>query len=50
MDRGGLGIAKDLFKGKGLEVDMGAYLTQDYQGMFQGELNPALGVGLNFQF
>ena len=26
---------------------MGAYLTQDYQGMFQGRLDPALGVGLS---
>jgi len=40
---------------------MGAYLTQDYCGMFpacakqgaagrQGDLDPALGVGLSVQF
>ncbi|MBW2147149.1 MAG: hypothetical protein JRI22_09035 [Deltaproteobacteria bacterium] len=50
MERGGLGIAKDLFKGHGLEVDMGAYLTQDYQGMFQGRFDPALGMGLSVRF
>ncbi len=49
-DRGGLGIAKDLFKGEGLELDLGAYLTQDYQGMFRGEFDPALGVGLSVSF
>jgi len=50
MDRGGLGIAKDLFKGKDIEVDMGAYVTQGYREMFQGRLDPALGVGLSVRF
>ena len=30
--RGGLGIAKDLVKRPGLEVDLGAYATQEYEG------------------
>jgi len=50
MDRGGLGIAKDLFEGDGIEVDLGAYVTQDYQEMWQGEFDPALGVGLSVRF
>jgi hypothetical protein len=28
--RGGLGIAKDLYRGRNLEVDLGAYVTQEY--------------------
>lgn len=48
--RGGLGVAKDLYKGKGLEVDLGAYLTQDYSGLFRGRLDPAFGVGLSLSF
>jgi len=49
-DRGGLGIAKDLFAGKGLEVDLGAYLTQGYREIFQGAFDPALGVGVSVRF
>ncbi len=48
--RGGLGIAKDLVKRPGLEVDLGAYVTQDYEGLFQGRLNPQLGIGLSASF
>jgi hypothetical protein len=33
-ERGGLGIAKDLYKEAGLEVDLGAYVTHDYWGLF----------------
>jgi len=50
IERGGLGIAKDLFKAKGLELDLGAYVTQGYREMFQGRLDPALGVGLSVRF
>ena len=46
-DRVGLGIAKDLFEGDGIEVDLGAYVTQGYREMFQREFDPALGVGLS---
>jgi hypothetical protein len=49
-ERGGLGIAKDLYKGKGLEVDLGAYVTQDYSDLFRGRFDPAFGVGLNVSF
>ncbi len=48
--RGGLGIAKDLVKRPGLEVDLGAYATQDYEGLFRGRLEPQLGVGLSVGF
>jgi len=59
--RGGLGIAKDLYKGVGLEVDLGAYVTQDYSDLFpacaafgaagrRGRFDPAFGVGLNVSF
>ncbi len=48
--RGGVGIAKDLVKRPGLEVDLGAYVTQDYEGLFGGRFDPQLGVGLNASF
>ena len=58
--RGGLGIAKDLVparrslgeggKRPGLEVDLGAYVTQEYEGLFQGRLDPQLGVGVSLSF
>jgi hypothetical protein len=48
--RGGLGVAKDLYEGGGLEVDLGAYLTQDYADLFRGEFDPAFGVGLSVRF
>ena len=48
--RGGLGIAKDLIKRPGLEVDLGAYVTQEYEGLFRGRLDPQLGVGLSVSF
>ncbi|MCL6507837.1 MAG: hypothetical protein K6T59_12500 [Bryobacteraceae bacterium] len=46
-ERGGLGIAKALYKGVGLEVDLGAYLTQDYSDLFRGRFDPEFGVGLS---
>jgi hypothetical protein len=60
-ERGGLGVAKDLYKGAGLEVDLGAYVTQDYSDLFpacaafgaagrRGRFDPAFGVGLNVSF
>ena len=48
--RAGLGIAKDIYKKKRLEVDLGAYLTQDYAGLSQGHLAPKIGAGLNIRF
>ena len=48
--RGGLGVAKDLVKRPGLEVDLGAYLTQEYEGLFQERLDPQLGIGLSASF
>ena len=48
--RGGLGVAKDLFKNDITEVDFGAYLTQDYKSMFQGRFAPRVGFGLNVRF
>jgi hypothetical protein len=48
--RGGLGVAKDLFKNNITEVDLGAYLTQDYDSLFQGRFAPRVGVGLNVRF
>ncbi len=48
--RGGVGIAKDLVKRPGLEVDLGAYVTQEYEGLFRGPLDPQLGVGLSVSF
>jgi hypothetical protein len=48
--RGSLGIAKDVYEGIGLEVDLGAYVTQEYEGLLKGKLDPRLGVGLNIRF
>ena len=48
--RGGFGVAKDLVKRPGLEVDLGAYVTQEYEGLFRGEFDPQLGVGLGVSF
>ena len=48
--RGGFGIAKDLVKRPGLEIDLGAYVTQEYEGLLRGELDPRLGVGLSVSF
>ena len=49
-ERGGLGIAKDLYKGDLLEADLGAYVTQDYGDLFEGRFEPRFGVGLNVSF
>jgi hypothetical protein len=48
--RGGLGVAKDLHKGAALEVDLGAYVTQDYTDAFRGRFRPALGLGPHVGF
>ena len=48
--RGGLGVAKDLVKRSGIEVDLGAYVTQEYEGLFRGRFDPRLGVGLSVSF
>lgn len=48
--RGGLGVAKDLVRRPGLEVDLGAYVTQEYRGIFEGRFNPQAGVGLSVTF
>jgi hypothetical protein len=49
-ERGGLGVAKDLYKDSALEVGLGAYLTQDYADLFRGRFDPAFGVGLSVSF
>lgn len=38
------------FHRPGLEVDLVGYLTQEYEGLFHGRLNPQLGVGLSLNF
>ena len=43
-------MAKDLFKNNLTEVDLGAYLTQDYESMFQGQFAPRVGFGVNVRF
>ena len=48
--RGGVGIAKDLYEGDALSIDLGAYVTQDYEGLFQGEIDPKFGMGLSMSF
>jgi hypothetical protein len=48
--RGGLGIARDLYRGAALEFDLGAHVTQDYSDLFRGRFRPALGVGLHVGF
>ena len=45
-ERGGFGIAKDLYKSTALDVDLGAYVTQDYADLFEGHFNPRLSVGI----
>lgn len=49
-ERGGLGIAKDIYENDYLEVDLGGYVIQEYEGLFRGDLTPAVGVGLNVRF
>ena len=49
-ERGGLGVAKDLHKSELLEVDLGGYVTQDYEDLFGGRYAPKFGVGLNVAF
>lgn len=48
--RGGIGIAKDLYESEALSVDLGAYVTQDYEGLFQGDINPRIGMGMSVSF
>ena len=48
--RGGVGIAKDLYESKALSVDRGLYITQEYEGLFQGDLDPKLGMGMSVSF
>ena len=50
QERGGLGVAKDIYENKTLKVDLGAYVTQDYGDLFQGRFGPNTGVGLNVSF
>jgi len=49
-ERGGVGIAKDLYKSELLEVDLGAYVTQEYESLFEGHFAPRAGIGLNVRF
>ena len=48
--RGGLGIAKDVYKTESIEVDLGAYVTEEYEDLLKGEFDPELGVGLSISF
>lgn len=48
--RGGIGVAKDIYKSEALTVDLGAYITQDYEDLFQGNINPKFGMGLSVSF
>lgn len=48
--RGGVGIAKDLYDSKALSVDLGAYVTQEYEGLFQGNVDPKFGMGISMSF
>ena len=48
--RGGIGIAKDILKRGGVEVDLGVYATQEYEDLFRGRFAPQLGVGLSIGF
>jgi hypothetical protein len=48
--RAGLGVAKDLYADKNVEVDLGAYVTQEYDELFRGKFDPAFGVGLSVRF
>jgi hypothetical protein len=49
-ERSGLGIAKDIYENKSLEIDLGGYVTQEYEGILKGKLEPKLGVGMNIRF
>jgi len=44
-ERAGIGIAKDLYKGNTLELDIGGYLTRGYR-----ERGLRTGVGVNLRF
>jgi hypothetical protein len=48
--RAGLGIARDIYEGRNLEIDLGGYVTQEYRGLLEGKLEPQLGVGLSIRF
>ena len=45
--RGGLGIAKDLYSTKLLEVDAGLYSTVTFADIAAGQLKPSLGIGIS---
>jgi len=49
-ERGGIGVAKDLYKSDSMAVDLGAYVTQDYEDLFQGNIDPKFGMGLSVSF
>lgn len=48
--RAGLGIAKDIYEGRNLEIDLGGYVTQTYEGLLESKLAPDFGLGLNVRF
>ncbi len=48
--RGGLGIAKDIYENKNIEIDIGGYLTQEYKSLWKGKFEPSFGLGLNIRF
>ena len=49
-DRGGLGVAKDVYKSKLLEIDVGGYVNQGYKSFWKGELDLNTGVGFHIGF
>ena len=48
--RGGLGIAKDLYENKLIEIDIGGYVTNEYDNFKTGQLDPRIGAGINISF
>lgn len=49
-DRAGLGIAKDLYVSRVLDLDAGVYATQSYEDIFRGRFSPQFGVGVHLSF
>ncbi|MFC1735130.1 hypothetical protein ACFL1X_03370 [Candidatus Hydrogenedentota bacterium] len=50
QNRGGFGVAKDIYRWDGGEVDVGAYVTQRYDDLLRGEIRPEVGVGFSVSF
>ncbi len=50
QNRGGIGIAKDLYKNKDFEIDLGGYVINEHNSFKGGKIDPQLGVGVNILF